>query len=154
MSNAIYKPEENKLVLTGTLTHFLFSTTKYKGDTDLYQVSILTSDLTPEIVDDLLKRYFADTKDKFLPSFIKKAQKDGYKEPIYVNLHSQFEFMTYVEGDGNMPYDFDAVLELGEGLPPLHSDVKLAMRFKPDQVYPAALMITKLRKQDAAEFFM
>lgn len=152
-SNAIYKPEENKLVLTGKLTLYRHSFTQYSGDKEPYQVSILTEDLTPELIAALKERYFADTKDKYLPSFIKDVEERGYDEPVYINLKSDYPFGSFVDGQGNKRYDYDAVLELGEGLPPLYSDVKLSCRLKDGAIYPLALLFTKINKIDAAEFF-
>ena len=151
-SGLVYKPDENKLVVSGKLTNFRHSTTKYKTDKEVYQVSILTSDLTMEVIKDIKDRYFSDTKDKYLPSFIKKAEAEGPDE-LYINLSSQYEFGTFIEGEGNKRYGYDDVLDLGEGLPPIHSEVKLSMRLKPDGIYPLALLIQKLHKQDAADFF-
>lgn len=154
MGNAIYKPEENKLVVTGTLTNFRYATSKFSGDDEHYQVSVQTSDLTPALIEAIKERYFSETKDKYLPSFIKDGENNGCAEPIFINLKSKYEFGTFVEGEGNKRYGYDDVIELGEGLAPLHSKVKLSMRLKDGAVYPLGLMITELNKQDAAEFFV
>lgn len=148
----IYKPEENKLVVSGVLTAFRHSTTKYKADKETYQVSIRTNALTMEVIKDIKERYFSETKEKYLPSFIKKAESEGTDE-LYINLASQFEFGTFIDGEGNKRYSYDDVLELGEGLAPIHSEVKLSMRLKEDGIYPLALLIVTLKKQDAADFF-
>ena len=152
-SKAIYKPEENKLVLTGKLTLYRHSFTKYSGDKEPYQVSILTEDLTPELISALKERYFADTKEKYLPSFIKDVEEKGYDEPVYINLKTDYPFGSFVEGEGNKRYDYDAVLDLGEGLPPLYSEVKLSCRLKENSIYPLALLFTKINKIDAADYF-
>ena len=151
-TKAIYKPEENKLVVTGTLTNFRYSTSKYKSD-EHYQISVKTSDLTPELIADIKERYFSDTKDKYLPSFVKDVEKNGCDEPIFINLQSKYEVGTFIEGEGNKRYSYDDVIELGEGLAPLHSEVKLSMRLKDGAVYPLAIMITTLKKQDASDYF-
>jgi len=148
----VYKPEENKLVVTGKLTAFRHSTTKYKADKEVYQVSILTHDLTMDVINDIKSRYFSETKEKYLPSFIKKAESDGPEE-LYINLSSQYEFGTFIDGEGNKRYSYDEVIDLGEGLAPIHSEVKLSMRLKEDGIYPLALLIVSLKKQDAADFF-
>lgn len=152
-TNAIYKPDDNKLVVTGTLTAFRFASSKFSGDEEHYQVSVKTSDFTPDLIKAIKDRYFSETKDKYLPSFIKDAEKDGCKDPLYINLKSKYEFGTFLEGEGNKRYTFDEVIELGDGLAPLHSEVKLSMRLKDGAVYPLALLITKLNKQDAADYF-
>ena len=149
----VYDPDNNKLVVTGMLTAFRFSTTKFDADKDFYQVSVKTDSLTNEVIDMITDRYFSDTKDKYLPKFIKDAEKNGTNEPLFINLKSLYEFGTFIEGEGNRRYSFDDVIELGEGLAPLGSEVKLSMRLKENSVYPLALMITKLEKIDAAEFF-
>lgn len=149
----IYKPEENKLVVTGTLTAFRFSKTKYTGDKDYYQVSVKTGSLTPEVVAQIKARYFSDTKEKYLPSFIKDMEENGGKEDIFINLKSQYEISTFMEGEGNKRYSLDDVIQLGDGLAPHGSEVKLSIRLKENSAYPLALLITKLQKQDASDYF-
>ena len=148
-----YVPDENRLVIKGTLSIFRFSTTKYQGDKEVYQVSVKTDCLTPEVIDDLVKRYFSDTKDKYYPSFIKDALENGCKEPIFVNLKSQYEFGTFLPGDGNKRYTYDDVIKMGDGLAPLQSEVTLSIRLKEKSAYPLALRIDKLVKQDASDYF-
>lgn len=148
-----YVPEENRLVIQGILTTFRFSTTKYKGDQELYQVSVKTESLTPEVVADIKKRYFEDTKDRYLPSFIKDVEENGCKDPVYVNLKSMYEFGTFLPDDGNKRYSYDDVISLGDGLAPLRSEVTLSIRLKEGSAYPLALRIDKLVKQDASDYF-
>lgn len=149
----IYKPEENKLVVTGILSNFRHSSTKYSGDKEYYQVSVKTESLTPEVIKMIKDRYFSDTKDKYLPSFIKEAEENGCKDPIYINLKSQYEISTFMDGEGNKRYSCDDVIELGEGLAPTGSEVKLSIRLKENSAYPLGLLITKLQKQDASDYF-
>ena len=148
-----YVPEENRLVIKGILSVFRYSTTKYKGDLELYQVSVKTEAFTPEVIADIKARYFSDTKERYLPSFIKDAEENGCKEPIYVNLKSQYEFGTFLPGDGNHRYSYDDVIEMGDGLAPRGSEVTLSIRLKENSAYPLALRIDKLVKQDASDFF-
>ena len=148
-----YNPDENKLVVKGILTNFRYSTTKYKGEDEEYQISVRTSSLTDEVIADIKERYFSDTKDKYLPSFIKDAEKDGCYEPLYINLHSKYEIGTFTPETGNKRYSYDEVIEMGEGLAPLHSEVTLSIRLKQGSAYPLALRIDKLNKQDASDYF-
>lgn len=148
-----YVPEENRLVIQGILKIFRFSTTKYKGDQELYQVSVQTDSLTPEIIADIEKRYFEETREKYLPSFIKDAHENGCKGPIYVNLKSMYEFGTFLPNDGNKRYSYDDVIAMGDGLAPLGSEVTLSIRLKEGSAYPLALRIDKLVKQDASDYF-
>lgn len=150
----IYKPEENKLVIPGTLTAYRYSGTKYANDKELYQVSIKTEALTQDLIDQLKEDYFSDTKDKFLPSFIKKFDNGEVgSDGVFVNLKSQYEIPAFVEGQGNKRYGFDDVIELGEGLPPHGSLVKLSCRLKEGSIYPLAVMFVEIRKQDVSEYF-
>ena len=149
----VYKPDDNKLVVTGILTGFRFSTSKYSQDKETYQVSIKTSALAPDVIKDIKERYFSDTKDKYLPSFIKDFEKDPGAKEVYINLKSMYEFGTFIDGEGNKRYSYDDVMDLGDGLAPLHSTVKLSMRLKEGSIYPLAVMILKLQKQDAADYF-
>lgn len=148
-----YAPGENRLVVKGVLTNFRYSTTKYRGDKATYQVSVHTTSLTSDIVADIKARYFSDTKDKYLPSFIKDIEKAGDKDPVYINLQSQYEFGTFLPGDGNKRYSYDDVIEMGEGLAPLKSEVTLSIRLKEGSCYPLALRIDRLLKQDASDYF-
>ena len=152
----VFDPDKNKLVVKGILTSFRFATTRYQGDKELYQVSIKTSSLTPDIVKILKDRYFSDTKPKYLPSFVKDFEKDpekSSKEGVYINLKSQYEFGTFLPNEGNRKYTFDEVIDMGEGLAPLQSEVTLSMRLKENSIYPLALRIDVLNKQDASDYF-
>lgn len=148
----IYDPDKNKLVVIGSLTAFRHSCTKFKKDTEYYQVSVITDSLTPEVIADIKARYYSTTIDKYLPSYIKDAEADGCAN-LYINLKSQFEFSSFIEGKGNERYGFDDVIELGEGLPPIGSEVKLSMRLKDGGTYPMGLMFLKIKKQDVSDYF-
>lgn len=148
-----YNPDQARLVVKGILTVYRFSTTKFAGDKEYYQVSVKTDSLTPEVITDIKKRFFNETKDKYLPSFIKEAEENGCKEPIYVNLKSQYEFGTFTQADGNKRYSYDDVIEMGDGLAPLKSEVSLSIRLTSGAAYPLALRIDKLVKQDASDYF-
>lgn len=148
----IYDPDKNKLVVVGTLTAFRHSTTKFKKDAEYYQVSVLTSSLTPEVIADIKARYYSNTIDKYLPSYIKDAESDG-TDNVYINLKSQFEFSSFIDGKGNERFGYDDVIELGEGLPPIGSEVKLSMRLKDGGTYPMGLMFLKINKQDVSAYF-
>lgn len=147
-----YKPEEDKLVVTGKLTAFRFSTSKFSQDKEHYQISIQCDAIPADVIADIKALYFSDTKDKYLPSFIKDAEKDP-KAALYINLKSQYEVPSFVEGEGNKRYGFDDVIELGDGLPPLGSTVKLSIRLKSGAAYPLAVLFTEIRKLDASDYF-
>lgn len=152
----VYDPDNNKLVVKGVLTSFRYATTRYQGDKELYQVSVKTEAITPDLIKDLKVRYFSDTKEKYLPSFFKDFEKEpekSAKEGVYINLKSQYEFGTFLPNEGNKRYSFDDVIEMGEGLAPLKSEVTLSMRLKENSIYPLALRIDKLNKQDASDYF-
>lgn len=148
-----YVPDENRFVIKGILSIFRYSTTKFKGDQEYYQVSVKTDSFTPDVIADIKQRYFADTKERYLPSFIKDAEANGCKEPIYVNLKSQFEFGTFLPTEGNHRYTYDDVIEMGDGLAPRGSEVTLSVRLKENGAYPLALRIDNLVKQDASDYF-
>lgn len=152
----VYDPDNNKLVVKGILTSFRFATTRFQGDKEVYQVSVKTNAITPELINDMKARYFSDTKDKYLPSFFKDFEKEpekSIKDGVYINLKSQYEFGTFLPNEGNKRYSFDDVIEMGEGLAPLKSEVTLSMRLKDNSIYPLALRIDKLNKQDASDYF-
>lgn len=150
---AVYKPEDNKLVIPGILTAYRFGGSKYSGDKELYQVSVKTDALTPELVAQIKKDYFSDTKDKYLPSFIKDIEEGKDKDGVYINLKSQYEIPAFVDGEGNKRYSYDDVIDLGEGLPPTTSTVKVSCRLKEGAIYPLAVLFLEIRKQDASDYF-
>lgn len=148
-----YVPDQARLVVKGILTVFRYSSTKFAGDKEYYQVSVKTDSLTPEVIADIRKRFFSETKEKYIPSFIKDAEENGCKDPIYVNIKSQYEFGTFTAADGNKRYSYDDVIEMGDGLAPLKSEVSLSIRLTQGAAYPLALRIDKLNKQDASDYF-
>lgn len=147
----IYKPEEDKLVVTGILTAYRHGTNKFDRDTEKYYVSVRTPALPQEVLLDIAHKYFEDTKDKYLPEFLKNAAED--REEIYFNLKSLYEIPAFVQGKGNTRYSYDDVIELGDGLPPHGSTVKLSIRLKEGALYPLAIQFIEIVKTSADDYF-
>lgn len=148
VSDQIYKPEEDKLVCTGILKAFRFGTNKFDTKTEKYFVSILTS-LDAETRKDIKDRYFSEAKEKYIPEPFREI-KNG---ECYFNLKSLYEIPVFKLGEGNKKYSFDEVIEMGDGLPPYGSTVKLSMRLKEGAIYPLALQIIEIRKANADDYF-
>ena len=147
-SEVVYKPEEDKLVLTGTLTALRYGTNKFDTAKEKYYVSIKTA-LDAETRAAIKDKYFSETKEKYLPEPFKNIT-DG---ECYFNLKSLYEIPIFKQGEGNHKYSYEDVIEMGEGLPPHGSIVKLAMRLKEGAIYPLALQIIEIRKANAEDYF-
>ena len=144
----IYKPEEDKLVLTGTLTAFRFGVNKFDTTKEKYYISIRTT-LDAATRQAIRDRYFAETKEKYLPEPLKNIE-DG---ECYFNLKSLYEIPVFKAGEGNHKYSYDDVIEFGDGLPPYGSTVKLSMRLKEGAIYPLAVQFIEIRKANADDYF-
>lgn len=146
----IYKPEENKLVVSGTLSAFRFGTNKFDKETERYYVSVKADQLPAEVRDSIRLTYFDESKEKYIPEpFREGADPDN----TYLNLKSQYEFAVFVEGKGNKKYTYDDVIELGDGLPPYGSEVLLSCRLKKGAIYPLAVKFITIVKTNADDFF-
>lgn len=149
-ATTILKLEENKLVLSGTLSAFRFGTNKFDKDTEHYFVSIKADEIPAEIRNTIREKYFADTKDKYIPEPFKE---NADLSNTYINLKSQYEIPVFKDGEGNKKFSFQEVIDMGDGLPPYGSEVLLSCRLKEGAVYPLAVKIIKVVKASADDFF-
>lgn len=149
-NDVVFNPDENKLVVTGTLTAFRYGSNKYDKDNNKYYVSVKTS-IPAAIRESIRLEYFEDSKEKYIPEpFRAPGESD---DECYLNLKSLYEIPVFRFGEGNKRYSYDDVIELGDGLPPIGSEVKLSIRLKKGALYPLALLIIELVKQDASHYF-
>lgn len=146
----IYKPDENKLVLSGTLSAFRFGVNKFDKETEKYYVSIKADEIPAEIRDAIRTTFFADAKEKYIPDPFKE---NADLNNTYINLKSQYQIPVFVEGKGNKKYSYDEVIELGDGLPPYGSEVLLSCRLKEGAIYPLAIKFITVVKTSADDFF-
>lgn len=149
-SITIYKPEENKLVVSGTLSAFRFGVNKFDRETEKYYVSVKADELPADIRDAIRTTYFAESKEKYIPDPFKEG---ADVSNTYLNLKSMYEIPVFMEGKGNQKFTFDDVIELGDGLPPYGSEVLLSCRLKEGAVYPLAIKIINLVKANADDYF-
>lgn len=149
-ATTIYKPEENKLVVSGTLSAFRYGTNKFDKDTEKYYVSVKADELPSEIRDSIRLTYFAESKEKYIPDPFKEGADPNN---TYLNLKSMYEIPVFMEGKGNQKFTFDDVIELGDGLPPYGSEILLSCRLKEGAVYPLAIKIINLVKANADDYF-
>ena len=70
----IFKPEEDKLVVSGSLSSFRYGTNKYDKDNDKYYVSVKCDDLSKEIRDAIRAKYFSNSKEKYIPDPLRRAR--------------------------------------------------------------------------------
>lgn len=149
-ATVVFHEDENKLVLSGTLTAFRHGVNKFDKETEKYYLSIKAAALPQEIRDKIREKYFADAKEKFIPDPFKEG---ADPTNTYINLKSLYEIPVFREGTGNKKYSFDEVIEMGDGLPPYGSEVLLSMRLKEGAVYPLALKIVTIVKSSADDYF-
>lgn len=149
-ATVILKLEENKLVLSGTLSAFRFGTNKFDKDTERYFVSIKADDIPEEVRTKIRENYFADSKEKYIPEPFREG---ADLSNTYINLKSQYEIPVFKEGAGNKKFTFDEVIEMGDGLPPYGSEVLLSCRLKAGAIYPLAVKIINVVKASADDFF-
>lgn len=149
-ATTIYKPEENKLVVSGTLSAFRFGVNKFDKETEKYYVSIKADELPSEIRDSIRLTYFAESKEKYIPDPFKEGADPNN---TYLNLKSMYEIPVFMEGKGNKKYTYEEVIELGDGLPPYGSEVLLSCRLKEGAVYPLAIKFITIVKANADDYF-
>lgn len=149
-ATVIYKPEENKLVLSGSLSAFRFGTNKFDKETERYFVSIKADDLPQEVRDGIRNTYFDESKEKYIPEPFREGADPSN---TYLNLKSQYEYAVFIEGEGNHKFTFDDIIEKGDGLPPYGSEVILSCRLKKGAIYPLALKFITITKANADDFF-
>jgi hypothetical protein len=146
----ILKLDENKLVLSGTLSAFRFGTNKFDKETERYFVSIKADDIPADVRKTIRETYFSDTKEKYIPEPFREG---ADLTNTYINLKSQYEIPVFKEGSGNKKYTFQEVIDLGDGLPPYGSEVLLSCRLKEGAVYPLAVKLITIVKASADDFF-
>lgn len=147
---ALFHEEENKLVLSGTLSSFRHGVNKFDKETEKYYISIKADSLPTALRDQIRKKYFADAKEKFIPDPFKEG---ADLDNTYINLKSLYEIPVFKEGTGNKKYSYDDVIEMGDGLPPYGSEVLLSIRLKEGALYPLALKIVTVVKSSADDYF-
>lgn len=149
-ATAIFHEDENKLVLSGTLTAFRHGVNKFDKETEKYYLSIKADALPVELRARIREKYFANSKEKFIPDTFKE---DADPDNTYINLKSLYEIPVFKEGCGNKKFSYDEVIELGDGLPPYGSEVLLSIRLKEGALYPLALKIITVIKSSADDYF-
>lgn len=147
----IYSPEENKLVVSGTLSAFRFGVNRWDKETEKYYISVKCDELPAEVRDDARAKYFAESKEKYIPDPFKAG---ADLSNTYLNLKSQYQIPVFVDGKGNRKYTFEEVInELGDGLPPYGSEVLLSCRMKEGAIYPLAVKFMTIVKSSADDYF-
>lgn len=149
-TNCIYNHEEKKLVVEGRLTTLRYGVNKYDTDSPKYYVSVST-EIPAAIREEIRLTYFEDSKEKYIPEPFRNPSETP--DECYLNLKSLYEIPVFRDGEGNKKYTFDDVVALGDGLPPIGSTVKISIRLKPGALYPLAILIVDLVKQDAGKYF-
>lgn len=145
-----YNPEESKLVVEGRLSALRYGVNKFDKDNNKFYVSIST-EIPAAIREEIRLAYFEDSKEKYIPEPFRDPANTPDK--CYLNLKSLYEIPVFREGEGNKKYSFDDVVALGDGLPPIGSTIKLSIRLKKGALYPLAILIVDLVKQDAGRYF-
>lgn len=149
----IFKPEEDKLVVQGILTAYRHGTNRYDKDTQKYYVSVRCASLPKEVRTAIREKYFSDAKEKYIPEPFTEEGIASDDAEMYFNMKSLYEIPAFIAGKGNNRLGYDDVIELGDGLPPHGSEVKLSIRLKEGAIYPLAIQFITVVKTSADDYF-
>lgn len=149
------KPESGKYYLAGTVTTALYGKrtfTNGKSDKeDKYRLSLKCTKKAIEGLKEAAEPFYVDVEDKWLPEWLTKyTNEDGG----YINLSSSYTFPVgeYVDGEIQNRGIFQEFLtENGGNIN--GSEVVALVSIKPGAIYPAALLIKTLKKQDIGNLF-
>lgn len=148
-------PESEKFYLAGTVTTALYGKRQFangKSDKeDKYRLSLKCTKKAIEGLKEAAEPFYVDVEDKWLPEWLtKETNEDGG----YINLSSTYPFPVgeYVDGvirTRGMLQEF--LTENGGNIN--GSEVVTLVSIKSGAIYPAALLIKKLKKQDIGSMF-
>ena len=147
---AVLHIEEDRLVINGILAGFRFGSDKFNKE-ETYHVNVKTV-VDPEILEKIREVYYADAKEKYIPDFLKTIPAAG--EEIYFNLRTQYEPKSYLANDMRHALSYDEVMEKGDGLAPIKSNVTVSIRLKKNgSMYPLGIKFNTFEKQDPNSYF-
>lgn len=147
--------ESGKFYLLGTITTAMYGKRTFangkKDKEEKYRVSLKCTAETIEKLKDTAEPFYVDTDEKYLPDWLTK---DTPEDGGYINLASSFPFRVgeYVNGaivdKGELPEYLEANGGNING-----STAIVLVTIKPGALYPAALLIKELKKQDIGSMF-
>ena len=143
-------PESEKYYLAGTVTTALYGKRQFangKSDKeDKYRLSLKCTKKAIEGLKDAAEPFYVDVEDKWLPDWLtEETSEDGG----YINLSSSYTFPVgeYVDGEiQNRGMLQEFLTENGGNIN--GSEVVALISIKPGAIYPAALLIKKLKTED------
>lgn len=149
------KPESEKYYLAGTVTTALYGKRTFangKSDKeDKYRLSLKCTKKAIEGLKEAAEPFYVDVEDKWLPEWLTEETAD---DGGYINLSSFYPFPVgeYVNGEiQNRGMLQEFLTENGGNIN--GSEVVALVSIKPGAIYPAALLIKKLKKQDIGSMF-
>lgn len=148
-------PESEKCYLAGTVTTALYGKRQFangKSDKeDKYRLSLKCTKKAIEKLKEAAEPFYVDTEDKWLPEWLTEETAD---DGGFINLSSAYPFPVgeYVNGEiQNRGMLQEFLAENGGNIN--GSEVVALVSIKPGAIYPAALVIKKLKKQDIGSMF-
>lgn len=148
-------PESEKYYLAGAVTTALYGKRQFaNGDSDQedkYRLSLKCTKKAIEGLKEAAEPFYVDVEDKWLPKWLtEETNEDGG----YINLSSSYSFPVgeYVSGEiQNRGMLQEFLTENGGNIN--GSEVVALVSINPGAIYPAALLIKKLKKQDIGSMF-
>lgn len=148
-------PESAKHYLSGTISAALYGKRQFangKSDKeDKYRLSLKCTKKAIEGLKEAAEPFYVDVEDKWLPEWLTKDTPD---DGGYINLSSSYCFHVgeYINGEIIDKGDFDVyIADNGGNIN--GSEVVALVSIKPGAIYPAALLIKTLKKQDIGSMF-
>ena len=120
---------------------------------DKYRLSLKVNEATLEKLRFVAEPYYADVEDKWMPDWLKKDMSECDGEDIFLNFASAYDFPVgeYVDGELHPLGTFGELLEKNGNIN--GSKVIASITIKTGALYPRALIIKELHKQDITSIF-
>lgn len=120
---------------------------------DMYRLSLKINIASLTKLRETAEPYYQDTDEKWLPNWLTKELDEFEGEDIFINLASKYDFPVgeYVNGKLNSLGSFGDFLADNGNIN--GSKVVVSITIKSGALYPKALVIKELHKQDISSVF-
>ena len=149
------KQESGKYYLAGTVTTAMYGKRNFpNGKSDKEDKYRLSLKCTADAINGLREAaepFYVDTEDKWMPEWMKT---DPDEEGGYINFASGFDIRCGEYRDGEIIDKGDMTDYIADNGGNINgSKVVVSVTIKPGAIYPAAMIIKELHKQDIASMF-
>lgn len=147
--------ETGKVYLAGTITTAMFGKRTFangkKDKDEKYRISLKCTKEAVDKLKEAAEPYYVDTEDKWLPDWLtEETPEDGR----YINLSSGFNFRVGEYINGAIVDQGDLTEYLSDNGGNINgSKAVVLVNIKQGAIYPAALLIKELHKQDIGSMF-